>query len=320
MELVCPTGSIPALKAAIAAGADAVYIGFKDDTNARSFAGLNFTDTKAQKALQLARSGKGIQKPTKLFVAINTFPQATGWSRWQRAVDQAAELGIDAIIAGDLAVLEYVSHTYPAINLHLSVQASATNRESLAFYHTNFGIRRAVLPRVLSMAQLRDLSTTSPVDLEVFGFGSLCIMAEGRCYLSSYVIDQSPNTGGVCSPPKDVQWSDSPRGEEKAGYPTLCKGRFDANGTIYHALEEPTSLNTLDLLPEPQAMGIKAIKLEGRQRSPAYISQVTNIWRQAIDRLAQPNHNQQDPNWHTTLAQLSEGHQTTLGAYHRRWQ
>ncbi|MBT3436583.1 MAG: U32 family peptidase [Oceanospirillaceae bacterium] len=335
MELVCPAGSIPALKAAIAAGADAVYIGFKDDTNARSFAGLNFTDTKAQKALQLARSGQGMQKPTKLFVAINTFPQTSGWSRWQRAVDQAADLGIDAIIAGDLAVLEYVSHTYPEIHLHLSVQASATNRESLAFYHTNFGIRRAVLPRVLSMAQLRHLSTTSPVDLEVFGFGSLCIMAEGRCYLSSYVTDQSPNTGGVCSPPKDVQWSHTPRGqethlngvlidrfnsEEKAGYPTLCKGRFDANGTIYHALEEPTSLNTLDLLPELQAMGIKAIKLEGRQRSPAYISQVTKIWRQAIDRLAQPNHNQQDPNWHTTLAQLSEGHQTTLGAYHRPWQ
>ncbi|MDC9720934.1 MAG: U32 family peptidase [Gammaproteobacteria bacterium] len=340
MELVCPAGSIPALKAAIAAGADAVYIGFKDDTNARSFAGLNFTDEKAQKAIQLARSGTQSSKATKIFVAINTYPQANSWHRWQRAVDQAAQLGVDAIIAGDIAVLDYVAQTYPQINLHLSVQASATNRESLEFYKNNFGIRRAVLPRVLSMAQLSHLSKTSPVELEVFGFGSLCIMAEGRCYLSSYVTDQSPNTGGVCSPPKDVQWSDTPEGQEthlngvlidrfkadeKAGYPTLCKGRFEAGGDIYHALEEPTSLNTLDLLPELKAMGISAIKLEGRQRSPAYISQVASIWRQAIDRLDLPTnaatHNaKQDQQWHATLAELSEGHQTTLGAYHRPWQ
>jgi len=71
MELVCPAGNVPALKAAVEAGADAVYIGFKDATNARSFAGLNFSDGKAQRALQLAHS-----KGTKLFVAINTYPQA----------------------------------------------------------------------------------------------------------------------------------------------------------------------------------------------------------------------------------------------------
>jgi|ETNmetMinimDraft_12_1059888.scaffolds.fasta_scaffold20535_2 putative protease len=329
MELVCPAGNIPALKAAVEAGADAVYIGFKDDTNARSFAGLNFSGTKANKAVQLAHS-----KGTKLFVAINTFPQAQRWQTWQYAADQAADLGVDAIIAADIAVLDYISERHPNINLHLSVQGSATNREALAFYEQQFGIRRAVLPRVLSMAQLSHLSQTSPVELEVFGFGSLCIMAEGRCYLSSYLTDQSPNTGGVCSPAKDVEWVSTDQGQdtylngvlidrfqahEKAGYPTLCKGRFQAGEHTYHALEEPTSLNTLNLLPDLMQMGISAIKIEGRQRSPAYIAQVADIWRQAIDNASQ-GIKQQPKHWNNSLAALSEGHQTTLGAYHRPWQ
>ena len=106
---------------------------------------------------------------------------------------------------------------------------------------------------------------------------------------------------------------------EKAGYPTLCKGRFQAGEHTYHALEEPTSLNTLNLLPELMQMGISAIKIEGRQRSPAYIAQVASIWRQAIDQAKQGVHKQPEE-WNASLASLSEGHQTTLGAYHRPWQ
>ncbi len=211
MKLVCPAGNIPALKAAVEAGADAVYIGFKDNTNARSFAGLNFSGAKATKAIQLAHKNN-----TKLFLAINTFPQAQRWQTWQHAADQAADLGVDAIIAADIAVLDYISDRHSHINLHLSVQGSATNREALAFYQEQFGIKRAVLPRVLSMAQLRHLNQTSPVELEVFGYGSLCIMAEGRCYLSSYLTDQSPNTGGVCSPQIAEINNDEPEeGDEK---------------------------------------------------------------------------------------------------------
>ena len=71
---------------------------------------------------------------------------------------------------------------------------------------------------------------------------------------------------------------------ENAGYPTLCKGRYLVDDVRYHALEEPTSLNTLELLPELLAANIAAVKIEGRQRSPAYVSQVARVWRQAIDR------------------------------------
>jgi collagenase-like PrtC family protease len=70
---------------------------------------------------------------------------------------------------------------------------------------------------------------------------------------------------------------------ERTGYPTLCKGRFEVEGETYYAIEEPASLNTLELLPELARVGIRAIKIEGRQRSPAYVAQVTKVWRAAID-------------------------------------
>jgi putative protease len=331
LELVCPAGNLPALKAAVDNGADAVYLGFRDDTNARHFAGLNFDERKMAEGIAYAQARR-----RKVFLALNTYPQPAGWPRWQQAVDRAADLGVDALIIADLGVLDYAAERYPDLPRHLSVQASATNYEALGFYHRHFGIRRAVLPRVLSLAQAQHVIAHSPVDIEVFGFGSLCVMVEGRCLLSSYVTGASPNTFGACSPAHAVAWKETPRGletrlggvlidrrgaGENAGYPTLCKGRFEAGGHTYYAIEEPTSLNTLELLPQLLAAGIKAIKIEGRQRSPAYVAQVTQVWRAAIDSCHRnPAAYQPQPAWLAELAKVSEGSQTTLGAYHRPWQ
>lgn len=107
---------------------------------------------------------------------------------------------------------------------------------------------------------------------------------------------------------------------EKAGYPTLCKGRFEVAGETYYALEEPTSLNTLDLLPAMLKMGIAAIKIEGRQRSPAYVAQVTRVWRAAIDAVKRDAAGfAPAAAWMAELNKLSEGQSHTLGAYHRPW-
>jgi putative protease len=331
MELLCPAGNLPALKIAIQNGADAVYIGMKDDTNARHFAGLNFNDGKLGKAADYVH-----QHGKKLHVAINTFAHPNGEERWRKAVDNAAAIGCDALIIADLGVLDYAANRYPDIERHVSVQASTTNLEAIKFYQNNFDVARIVLPRVLSVQQVKQLAKNSPVALEVFAFGSLCIMSEGRCYLSSYMTGESPNTVGACSPAKYVRWQETEQGlesrlnnvlidryqaDENAGYPTLCKGRFEVDNHIYHALEEPTSLNTLELIPELAKIGIISVKIEGRQRSPAYVEQVTKTWRMALDK------HQQNPEvflvegqWMNTLANLSEGTQTTLGAYHRKWQ
>ncbi|WP_438863303.1 ubiquinone anaerobic biosynthesis protein UbiU [Neptunicella sp.] len=329
MELLCPAGSMPALKTAIEHGADAIYIGLKNDTNARHFAGLNFDDAKLYEAVKFVHAHN-----KKLHVAINTFAHPDNWQRWQKAVDCAVEAGVDVLILADIAVLAYAAERYPKIERHLSVQASATNAAAIDFYR-QFDISRVVLPRVLSIQQVRALAHSCNIDLEVFAFGSLCIMAEGRCYLSSYMTGESPNTAGACSPATHVRWQDNNgtlesrlngilidrfAPNETAGYPTLCKGRFSVGDDTYHALEEPTSLNTLDLLPVLYKEGIRSLKIEGRQRSPAYVAQITRVWRAAIDALKNdPERFVVQQEWQNILSSLSEGSQTTLGAYHRKW-
>ncbi|MEW8044620.1 MAG: U32 family peptidase [gamma proteobacterium symbiont of Phacoides pectinatus] len=331
MELVCPAGNLPSLKAAVDNGADAVYVGFRDDTNARHFAGLNFGPDKMAEGIACAR-----RRGVRVFLALNTYPQPRGWPRWQQAVDEAARLGVDALIAADIGVLDYAAGRHQELNLHLSVQGSATNYEALRFYQEQFGVCRAVIPRVLSLSQVEHVVVNSPVEIEVFGFGSLCVMVEGRCILSSYATGRSPNTYGACSPASHVEWRETPQGletrlggvlierhraGENAGYPTLCKGSFRVSGNTYHAIEEPTSLNTLEILPDLMRSGVVAIKIEGRQRSPVYVAQVARVWRAAIDACRRdPEHFRPRSEWMAELGKVSEGTQTTLGAYSRPWQ
>ena len=327
-QLVCPAGSLPALKSAVDNGADTVYVGFKNATNARNFAGLNFTDTQLAEGIRYAQS-----KKREVLIAINTYAQAGRMQEWQASIDRAAHLGADAVILADMGLLAYAHKTHPQLKLHLSVQGSATNFEAINLAQEAFGIRRAVLPRVLTLPQVEYVIQNTSVEIETFGFGSLCVMAEGRCILSSYATGQSPNTHGVCSPAAFVRWDnqgvnmnarlngiliDRFGKGEPAGYPTLCKGRFAVQNETYYALEEPVSLNVLSVLPELIRIGVAAIKVEGRQRSPAYVAEVTRTLRAALDAAAQADF-EVKPQWSATLDKVSEGHQQTLGAYSRPW-
>ena len=331
-DLVCPAGSLPALKAAVDNGANCVYLGLRDATNARNFAGLNFDEAAIATGIRYAH-----ERGCKVFMALNTYPQAANPGLWRSAMDKAVDLGVDAVILADPGLMQYAATTHPQLRLHLSVQGSATNYEAINFYREQFGIVRAVLPRVLSLAQVQQLIDKTPVEIEVFGFGSLCVMVEGRCALSSYVTGESPNTHGVCSPAKAVRWQETPQRpgvapERRADRPLRRTARTPATRRCaraastwaqeqsYYAIEEPTSLNTLELLPQLFKMGVRAIKIEGRQRSPAYVAQVTRVWREAIDQcLANPHRYAPKRAWMASLDQVAEGQQHTLGAYHRPW-
>ncbi len=335
LELVCPAGSMPALRTAVDHGADAVYLGFRNATNARNFAGLNFDNNDMRRGIEYAH-----QHGARVFLALNTYARVGQWADWTRAADTAADLGADAIILADPGLMRYCRERHPTLRLHLSVQASATNPEAIGFYARQFGVQRVVLPRVLSLSQVRYVISGAPVEVEVFGFGSLCVMVEGRCALSSYVTGESPNTCGVCSPAKAVRWEEAGSVRrsrlngvlidvygpgESAGYPTLCKGRFVVQGgadqSPAYALEEPTSLNVLGILPELLKSGVAAIKVEGRQRSPAYVGQVTRVLRTALDAcMHDPDGYVVQPEWIVELDRLAEGRQHTLGAIERAWQ
>ncbi len=330
IDLVAPAGSLVALKAAIDKGANAVYLGLRNATNARNFGGLNFGDNDIRQGVAYAHS-----RGRQILFAINTYPQARAVGEWRAAIDTAVQMGADAVILADPGLMAYARDRHPDLRLHLSVQGSATTLDAIELMREQFAIKRAVLPRVLTLTEIEKIIRQTKVEIEVFGFGSLCVMAEGRCLLSSYVTGDSPNNKGVCSPAHAVSWEEKDRTmyarlsgtlidryapDEPRGYPTLCKGRFEVEGERDYALEEPTSLNTLAILPELIELGVKAIKIEGRQRSASYVEQVTRVWRAAIDQAcsAQGRYGVQ-PGWSATLARHAEGQQHTLGAYNRPW-
>ncbi len=324
MELICPAGTPAALKSAIDAGADAIYCGFNDETNARNFPGLNFSRDELAKGIALAhRSG------AKVLVAINTFPRAGSVDLWHRAVDDAVGAGADALILADIGLMDYTAKHHPDQRLHVSVQAAAANPDAIAFYVETFGARRVVLPRVLSVPEIAEITREAPCETEVFVFGGLCVMAEGRCSLSSYATGKSPNMQGVCSPPSHVAYEQTAQGtdsrlggftinrfapQEPAGYPTLCKGRFSTEQGTGYIFEDPVSLDATTLLKGMRDAGVTALKIEGRQRGRAYVDSVVRHFRHALAAL--------DSGREADIAglkSLTEGQATTLGAYRKTW-
>lgn len=322
-ELVCPAGTPAALRTAVEAGADAVYCGFKNATNARNFPGLNFTPKELESGVAFAH-----ERGAKVLLAINTFPPAGQFELWAQAVDTGAKAGVDAIIAADIGVADYVAQNHPHLRLHLSVQAGASSPEAIRYYCREFGVKRVVLPRILTVAEIKAIHDQIPCEIEAFVFGNIGMMSEGRCSLTNYATGVSTNMDGVCSPASDTHYSTGADGrlnahlgsylidcfscDENAGYPTICKGRYLTPGREdpYYAFEEPVSLNLSALLPDLVKAGVTALKIEGRQRSRAYVSAVVAAFRAAVDDVAAGR----APALADLIA-LTEGHRQTEGAF-----
>lgn len=327
-EIVSPAGTPASLRAAIDAGADAVYCGFQNATNARNFPGLNFTPEEMAQGISYAH-----QRGAKVFLAANTFPPAGKFTLWKDAVDMAVSLGIDAIIVADIGVADYAKRTHPDQRLHLSVQAGASSAEAINFYCRAFDIKRVVLPRILTVNEIKDVHAEIACEIEVFIFGNIGMMAEGRCSLTNYATGISTNMDGVCSPAEEVHYDEDKAQNlttrlgcftidrfscgEKAGYPTICKGRYlaEARKDSYYAFEEPISLNLSALLPDLMKAGVSALKIEGRQRSRAYVGAVVSSFRKTIDSYMTG----ETPEL-TDLLALTEGNKQTEGAFKtKRW-
>ncbi|MDO5603880.1 MAG: peptidase U32 family protein [Paracoccus sp. (in: a-proteobacteria)] len=324
MELVCPAGTPAALRAAVDAGAHAVYCGFADETNARNFPGLNFSPDEMAEGVAYAHA-----RGARVLVAINTFPRAGAEPIWHRAVANAEAAGADAVILADPGLLDHAADRHPNLRRHLSVQAAAANPDAINFYARTFGVRRVVLPRVLTVDEIRAINAEIDVETEVFVFGGLCVMAEGRCSLSSYATGKSPNMNGVCSPASHVVYSEERDGlrarlgnftihktppGHPAPYPTLCKGCFTSGPQTGHVFEDPVSLDATHLIPALAKAGVTALKIEGRQRSRAYVAEVVRSFRAAVEAQAAGQ-----PLPASALARLTEGQAATTGAYAKTW-
>ncbi|PTV97077.1 putative protease [Rhodobacter aestuarii] len=324
MELVCPAGTPAALRAAVEAGAHAVYCGFSDETNARNFPGLNFSPEELVPAVAGAH-----KRGAKVLVALNTFPRAGGEKLWHQRLADAEAAGVDAVILADIGLLDYAATHHPNLRRHLSVQAAAANPDAINFYAEAFDVKRVVLPRVLTVAEISAINKEIDVETEAFVFGGLCVMAEGRCALSSYATGLSPNMNGVCSPASHVVYAEegpdlaaklggftihrTPK-DRPAPYPTLCKGCFTSGEQTGHVFEDPVSLDARHLIPALAKAGVTALKIEGRQRSRAYVAEVVRAFRAATDALAD---GRELPL--AELARLTEGQSATAGAYAKTW-
>ncbi len=322
-ELVCPAGTPAMLRTAVDAGADAIYCGYRNATNARNFPGLNFSPKELGQSIAYAHD-KGAQ----VLVAVNSFPPAGEMDLWKEGVDTAAELGADALIVADYGVAAYAAQTHPGLRLHLSVQGGASSPNAIKYFCREFGIRRVVLPRILTVEEIRGIHKQIPCEIEAFIFGNIGAMAEGRCSLSNYLTGVSSNMDGACSPASHVRYEEDPRGDlhirlggreidrftpgQTPGYPTICKGRYTTpcRDEPYYAFEEPVSLNLSRLLPDMMRAGVTALKIEGRQRSRAYVRDVVGAFRRAVDDIMAGR----DPHL-ADLVALTEGGKETQGPF-----
>lgn len=326
LELICPAGTPAALRIAVDAGADAVYVGFRNETNARNYPGLNFSPKELKEAVEFAH-----KKQTMVFVAINTNPVAGKTQIWKNAVDDAVASGVDAVILSDIGLIEYTARKHPNFRIHLSVQAFASSVEAINFYQKEFNIKRVVIPRIFTLQDIKNIVSKTTVEVEVFAFAVAGPMAEGRCILSSYVTGKSPNNYGSCSPAECVKYKEESGvlsamlndvlvnkfdEGEFASYPTLCRGRYIVNGEAKYLFESPASLNGIDMLPRLKEIGVRAIKIEGRQRGKSYIKDITTQFRKAIDNIDNVNSNY---DMNQDIAGLCEGQQDSSGAFKKKW-
>lgn len=203
VQLRAPAGNMQAVEEALNAGADVVYIGFESPTNLRNVGGLNLKYEDAKRAVEMAHS-----KGKELYVAVNSYPQKDELEASFKTIDQAAALGVDAVIVSDIANMEYIAKTYPKLPIHCSVQTGSANAETINFWRDNFNAQCVVLPRVLTIEEIEHIRRNTTVELEAFVLGSLCTAYPGRCNMSQYLTGESTNTKGVCTSPKFLEFKE----------------------------------------------------------------------------------------------------------------
>lgn len=263
MELLAPAGSLETLRAVLAAGADAVYLG-GGQFGARAYA-KNFTEEELLYAVDYAHlHGK------KLHLTVNTLLK-------NREIEEQLydyllpyyERGLDAVIVQDAGVFSFIRHHFPGMELHASTQMTITGAEGARFW-ANAGADRIVLARELSIAEIRRIHEKLDVELECFVHGAICYCYSGQCLFSSMLGGRSGNRGRCAQPCR-------------LPYGVLEGKRTLTRGEAYPL--SPKDLCAIDLLPELLTAGVSSLKIEGRMKQTDYAAGVTAIYRKYLDLL-----------------------------------
>jgi len=271
-ELLAPAGGMRQLLTALRFGADAVYVGLSSGSlRARA---ANFTFQELEEAVGLVRAwGK------KLYLALNALPFDAQMEDMLRAARRAFELGIDAAIVADPGLVSLLRAELPGLELHLSTQANTLNTQAALFWHAH-GVRRIILARELSLAQIAAMRRNLPgtLELEAFAHGAMCVSYSGRCLLSAALAGRSANRGD-CAQPCRWGYALVEEGGKRAPLPIA----EDERGTAVLSAGDLCMIGHLSALC---AAGLAGIKIEGRMKSEYYVATVVGAYRRALDACA----------------------------------
>ena len=254
LELLAPAGSMEALRAAVQNGANAVYLGC-GSFNARQSA-KNFTPQSLVDAVKYCHI-RGVQ----VHLTVNTLVSDKEMKEAAELIRHAAVCGVDAFIVQDLGIVQLCRQIAPHIPIHGSTQMTVHSLPGVQFCAA-LGMQRVVLSRELSREEIRQICANSPIEIEVFGHGALCMCYSGQCYLSAAIGGRSGNRGRCAQPCR-----------QSYGY-NRWENRY------------PLSLKDnclVQFVQDMEAMGVASVKLEGRMKRPEYVATVTQVYRKAID-------------------------------------
>lgn len=260
-ELLSPAGDWDCARAAVAAGADAIYFGLPQ-FNARLRAD-NFTNDDLPELMDFLRL-HGV----KGFVTMNTLIFPVELEAAEQQLRRVAEAGVDALIIQDLGLARMASKMAPGVEIHASTQMTITSPEGLELVESLVPLQRAVLARELSVREIERFNNPQ-TPLEVFVHGALCVAYSGQCLTSESLGQRSANRGEcaqACRMPYEI----------------VVDGETRDLGEVRYLLS-PQDLAAVDLIPDLVKAGVKSFKIEGRLKSPEYVTAVTSVYRKALD-------------------------------------
>lgn len=273
MENLAPAGNWDALRSAVAAGADAVYLGYAA-YSARAGAG-NFDEQQLRDAVRFAHLHH-----VRVHVTVNTLIKDGEMAGVVDVLRLLSEIRVDAVLVQDLGVLRMARRCFPDLPIHASTQMAIHNATGVRFCH-NQGMTRAVLARECSAAEIA-LAAKEGIEIEVFGHGAQCVAVSGECLFSSVVGGRSGNRGRCAQP---------------------CRLLYTYRGKTAAWLS-PRDVCMRDDLPELNKAGVASIKLEGRLKRPEYVATIANSYRNAIDAMDNGHFRKADENEITGLRQI----------------
>jgi len=291
-EILAPAGNIDKLKIAIDFGADAVYLG-GSKLNLRAFAD-NFTNEQLKEGVEYAH-----ERNRKVYVTMNVFPHNEDLTGVEDYLRDLYNIGVDAIIASDPAIIATAREVVPELEIHLSTQANNVNWRSAKFWYDQ-GVKRIVMARELSLTEIKQMRDNLPEECEIEAFvhGSMCISYSGRCLISNYMTGRDANRG-ACA--QACRYKYHLVEEKRPGeyYPVV----EDENGTY---IMNSKDLCMIEHIDDVIKAGVYSLKIEGRMKSLYYVAAVVKSYRQAVDAyLNDPENYEFSPKWMENLNNVS---------------